>query len=140
MQQSSFSSNLGIFHISDHEYHTPTNTDHDDDHHHHQWSFEENKTFEIAVAELSKDFDSPDTLIHQIALRIPEKTVSQIRQHLKALTEDIEMIEKGLIPIPNYVESSSNHDDKSIKNGAEITKSTNPPRRKGVPWTKHEHE
>ncbi|XP_048334809.2 protein RADIALIS-like 6 [Ziziphus jujuba] len=138
MQQSSFTSDLGIVQIPDHEYNnTTTTTDHH--HHHHHWSFEENKAFEIAVAELSKELGSLDLMIHQIALRFPGKTVSQIEQHLKALTEDIEMIEKGLIPIPNYVESSSNHDDKQIRNGAE-TKSTNPPRRKGIPWTKHEHE
>lgn len=118
----------------------------DDDRH--EWSFEENKAFENAVAELmSKDtVDSPKELlmmVHQIATRIPGKTVRQIKHHLKALSEDIEMIEKGLVPIPNYVDRTSNvtHDH----NGGvvlESTKSTGNtvPRRRGIPWTKEEHE
>lgn len=104
--------------------------DEDDDD---EWSFEENKTFENAIAEwTNKDFgSSEDLMIQQIASKIPGKTVTQIKHHWKALSEDVEMIEKGVIPIPNYV-NVHRINTKSSSNSV--------PRRRGIPWTKQEHE
>ncbi|KAF3440898.1 hypothetical protein FNV43_RR19184 [Rhamnella rubrinervis] len=101
-----------------------------------EWSFEENKRFENEIAEwMSRDYGCSEEvmMIQQIASKIPGKTVAQITHHLKALSEDIEMIEKGVIPIPNYV------DHINTKTKTKPTTNTLP-RRRGIPWTKQEHE
>ncbi|CAK7355504.1 unnamed protein product [Dovyalis caffra] len=95
------------------------------------WSFEENKMFEYSIAEL--DPGSPDCF-ERIAERIPAKTLKQIEDHFQILIEDIEMIESGRIPLPNY---GTNSGDKG--KGPNSNDKPNQ-RKKGVPWTEKEHE
>uniref|UniRef100_A0A803N128 Myb-like domain-containing protein n=1 Tax=Chenopodium quinoa TaxID=63459 RepID=A0A803N128_CHEQI len=57
-----------------------------------EWTKEENKIFENSLAELGIDHND---LFEQIALRIPGKTVEQIKEHFEALVNDIERIESG---------------------------------------------
>ncbi|CAK9139368.1 unnamed protein product [Ilex paraguariensis] len=95
---------------------------------HIEWTFEENKLFENAIAECK--LDSPD-LFQTIASKVPGKTIQQIKEHYEALVEDIEMIESGCVPLPDY---------KTTNNDRDLSVSTHQQRRKGVPWTKEEHE
>ncbi|KAF5453778.1 hypothetical protein F2P56_023499 [Juglans regia] len=116
----------------------PGQLEHDTDHDYHQWSFEENKIFEKALVEF--DFPSPD-LFEKIATRIPRKTLPQIKQHFEALLKDIQMIESGLVPVPDYdgdtdnTTTSDNISAPTIDNKFQHAK-----RKKGKPWSEREHE
>lgn len=109
------------------------------------WTVEENKTFERCIAELdhlSRDF------FENIALRIPRKSVPQIQRHYEALAVDIEIIESGRVPIPDYDESEEKKKKKKRKveekakpsNEPVESESTQTPRRRGVTWSREEHE
>ena len=92
-----------------------------------QWTFEENKRFENALAEFG--LGAPD-LCENIHSRVPGKTLSQIKKHLDDLFEDIDNIEKGIIPIPDY-KSTPTQVKSNPKSKA---------RKKGVTWTEEEHK
>ncbi|XP_059626880.1 transcription factor DIVARICATA-like [Cornus florida] len=93
------------------------------------WSFEENKLFENCLAEFN--LDSPD-LFEKIGLRIPTKTVEDIKKQYEKLVEDVKMIESGFVPLPNYQNISPN---------PPTNNSTRPnPKKRGIPWTKEEHQ
>ncbi|KAH7849648.1 hypothetical protein Vadar_020930 [Vaccinium darrowii] len=96
-----------------------------------EWTFEENKLFEHAIAEF--DHDSSD-MFRKIASRVPGKTIDQIIEHYKALVDDVDMIEQGLVPLPDYEDANEN-DVINRRNN-----SGHQPRRKAIPWTKEEHE
>lgn len=87
------------------------------------WTFEENKRFEIAIAEV--DLGAPD-LFESLQTRVPEKTLWQIKKHFEELFEDIEKIEMGIVPIPDY-NTTTTH----VKSN---------PRKKGTTWTEEEHQ
>ncbi|CAO2814295.1 unnamed protein product [Amaranthus hypochondriacus] len=57
-----------------------------------EWTKEENKIFENSLAEL--DFNRVD-FFEQIALRLPGKTIDQIKKHYEALVNDIARIDSG---------------------------------------------
>ncbi|KAK7856107.1 transcription factor DIVARICATA-like [Quercus suber] len=99
-----------------------------------EWSFEENKIFENALAEF--DLDCPQ-LFEKIAIRLPQKTVPQIKKHLEDLSNDIEMIDSGLISVPNFIKTSETNEKKSAP---AVERKSGKKRRKGVPWTSEEHE
>ncbi|KAK2968806.1 hypothetical protein RJ640_028199 [Escallonia rubra] len=84
-----------------------------------EWSFEENKLFENAIAECG-EANSPG-YFEKIASRVPGKTIYEVIKHYEALVEDVEMIESGRVPLPDY-------------------KTANQHWKKGLPWTKEEHE
>ncbi|PRQ47176.1 putative transcription factor MYB-HB-like family [Rosa chinensis] len=92
-----------------------------------QWTFEENKRFETALAEF--DLGAPD-LFDNIQTRVPGKTLWEIKKHLDDLFEDIEKIETGIIPIPNYKTTPT-----QVKSNPRSQ-----PRKKGVIWTEEEHK
>lgn len=92
-----------------------------------QWTFEENKRFEIALAEV--DLGAPD-LFENLQTRVPEKTLWQIKKHFEELFEDIEKIEMGIIPIPDY-NTTTTH----VKSNP-----SSQPRKKGTTWTEEEHQ
>ena len=83
-----------------------------------EWTWPENKIFEITVAEFGVESEN---LLGNLASRLPKKTISQILNHYKALVEDVRMIEDDLIQVPDY-------------------KANNRPRKKTKPWTAAEHE
>ncbi|KAL6959790.1 hypothetical protein U1Q18_039944 [Sarracenia purpurea var. burkii] len=95
-----------------------------------EWTFEEDKVFENAIAEF--DVTSVDFL-EKIGSKIPGKTLDQIKEHYEALIVDVEKIELGVIPLPDYV------DDSNKKSSSRGTSSARQ-RKKGVAWTKEEHE
>ncbi|KAF7129762.1 hypothetical protein RHSIM_Rhsim10G0191800 [Rhododendron simsii] len=96
-----------------------------------EWTFEENKVFENAIAEFN--LDSPD-IFQKIAFRIPGKTIGQIIEHYEALVEDVEMIESGRIPLPDYKDIENEESKRQNNNSGHLH------RRKGILWTKEEHE
>lgn len=99
-----------------------------------EWNFEENKIFENALAEF--DLNCPQ-LFEKIAIRLPRKTVPQIKEHLEALSNDIEMIDSGLISVPDFIKTSETNEKKSAP---AVERKSGKKRRKGVPWTSEEHE
>ncbi|KAH7849874.1 hypothetical protein Vadar_024235 [Vaccinium darrowii] len=96
-----------------------------------EWTFEENKLFENAIAEF--DHNSSD-IFRKIASRVPGKTIDQIMEHCKALVDDVDMIEQGLVPLPDYKDAINNDVIKWRNNSGHRS------RRKAIPWTKEEHE
>lgn len=113
------------------------------------WTKEENKRFESALALFDKD--SPDRW-HKVAQLIPGKSEADVYRQYQVLEEDVSDIEAGLIPSPGYfppsfkLELANNHSFNSFGKfyeGAGKSSSSSRPseheRRKGVPWTEHEH-
>ncbi|KAJ0039628.1 hypothetical protein Pint_28748 [Pistacia integerrima] len=90
-----------------------------------KWSKEEDKLFEIGIAQLN--FKSLDHVFQHMALKLPGKTLSEIKQHFITLIQDLQLIESGAIPLPNYKTCDKN---KTIQN----------PRKRGVPWNSEEHK
>lgn len=108
------------------------------------WTAEENKLFENALAEV--DPDNP-AFIENVASRIPWKSIDEIKIHYQALVEDVEVIQSGVCPIPKYeTDDQDNRDELQVSNEKEspspATKKTcnGQQRRRGVPWTEDEHQ
>jgi len=97
-----------------------------------KWTLEENKLFENAIAEF--DPGSPD-FFEKISERIPEKTLKQTEDHFLILIEDVEKIESGLTPLPDYGTTSRGDKGKGSNSNDKPKQ-----RKKGVPWTGEEHE
>lgn len=117
-----------------------------------EWTREENTKFENALAEL--DLESPH-LFELIALRVPGKSLSQIKEHYNALVEDIQLIEADLVPLPNYknnvkgkeyvieAETKTHYRTGNKGKGRVLeaeNKTSNQSRKRGIPWTSEEHE
>ncbi|KAI3462281.1 hypothetical protein Pfo_018944 [Paulownia fortunei] len=109
-----------------------------------EWTFEENKLFENALAEI--DPGSP-AFFENVASRVPWKSIEEIKTHYQALVEDVEMIESGHFPVPDYHAVN----DQEKQNKMEAKKEEGSPsneaktrngqqRRRGVPWTEEEHQ
>ncbi|KAF5749850.1 transcription factor DIVARICATA [Tripterygium wilfordii] len=114
------------------------------------WTRELDKAFENALA--THPEDSSDRW-EKIAADVPGKTLEEIKEHYELLVEDINQIEAGCVPLPNYTSSSegsrshagdggtgkkgghynseSNHGSKGSRSDQE--------RRKGIAWTEDEH-
>ncbi|KAK1582370.1 hypothetical protein Q3G72_014355 [Acer saccharum] len=105
--------------------------------HHHdtEWSQEENKVFENALAEL--DHHSPN-LFKKIALRVLGKTLSQIQKHYIDLNKDIQMINLGRVPLPNY--GNVDTADATASTGDVAKKEAKRKRKRGIKWTFEEHK
>jgi len=98
-----------------------------------RWSFEENKAFENAIAELGNECP---TLFQEIALRVPGKSIEQIQMHYAELVRDVEMIENG------FFDSELEGFDlpKSEPNRASNAPRPRLQRKRATPWTDAEHE
>ncbi|XP_020101803.1 transcription factor DIVARICATA-like [Ananas comosus] len=120
------------------------------------WSPEENKVFEEALARI--DGDRPDRW-ERVAEMIPGKTVADVISQYQELENDVSYIEAGLIPFPHYDSSSSfvldweggartNHSYCCVGTGTGTGTgkrsgprgSSDQERKKGVPWTEEEHK
>ncbi|KAL7090672.1 hypothetical protein ACP275_12G056200 [Erythranthe tilingii] len=110
------------------------------------WTFEENKMFENALAEI--DPSSP-AFFENVGSRVPWKTIEDIKNHYQALIEDVGLIESGKFPIPDYEQNNVYHhlEDKKYDQIESINKDEGSPsakngqqRRRGVPWTEEEHQ
>ncbi|KAG6785480.1 hypothetical protein POTOM_011213 [Populus tomentosa] len=62
------------------------------------WTSKQNKLFENALA--MYDPKSPDRW--QNLARAVGKTVEEVKKHYEILVEDVQQIEAGEIPLPNY--------------------------------------
>lgn len=117
------------------------------------WSREQDKAFENALATYPEDdLDRWE----KIAADVPGKTIEEIKHHYEILVDDVNLIESGCVPLPNYTSSSegstshageegtgkkgshlgnfnseSNHGSKASRSDQE--------RRKGIAWTEDEH-
>lgn len=112
------------------------------------WTQEENKLFEDALAHF--DRDTPDRW-EMVAAMIPGKSVQDIITHYKDLEDDVSKIEAGRIPFPGYSSSSFTLDWEN-SHGYEGSKPSycvgakrsggrlDQERKKGVPWTEEEHK
>ncbi|XP_058747851.1 transcription factor DIVARICATA-like [Vicia villosa] len=112
------------------------------------WTHEENKLFENALAIYDKD--TPDRW-HKVAEMIPGKTAGDVMKQYKELEDDVCNIEAGLIPVPGYSTPtspftldwvSSSGYDVSKGNGkrSSLVRGSEHERKKGVPWTEEEHK
>ncbi|KAG5534466.1 hypothetical protein RHGRI_022560 [Rhododendron griersonianum] len=119
-----------------------------------KWTFEENKAFESALAEVG--LDSPAFFNH-VASRVPSKSMDDIKRHYARLLQDVEMIEAGFFPMPRYVTPHDHHLDHVENNqggGDEETRRekvgssskqvarkacSGNQRKRAIPWTEEEH-
>ncbi|KAH6780293.1 hypothetical protein C2S52_011530 [Perilla frutescens var. hirtella] len=93
------------------------------------WTWEEDKAFENALATYYNDADMWD----KIALAVPGKKIDDIKLHYEALSFDVDAIESGKVPLPNYPSEVSVHKErkKSPTHGEQAPR--------GMPWTEEEH-
>ncbi|KAF5745712.1 DnaJ subfamily C member 2 [Tripterygium wilfordii] len=63
------------------------------------WTAKENKAFERALAVYDKD--TPDRW-HNVARAVGGKTAAEVKSYYELLEKDVEHIESGQVPIPNY--------------------------------------
>jgi len=70
-----------------------------------QWTANQNKQFERALALYDKD--APDRW-QNVARAVGGKSAEEVRRHYEILLEDLNQIESGRVPIPNYRSSSGN--------------------------------
>ncbi|KAL4348296.1 hypothetical protein GQ457_17G002400 [Hibiscus cannabinus] len=66
------------------------------------WTPKQNKLFETALARYDKD--TPDRW-HNVAKAVGGKTAEEVQRHYEILIEDLNRIESGRVPIPNYKSS-----------------------------------
>lgn len=113
------------------------------------WTPEENKRFEYALAKFDKD--TPDRW-EQVAASIPGKTAWDVESHYRDLLDDVSDIEAGRIPCPGYDSSSFTLDWETnygfeastqpycIGGKRSAARASDQERKKGVPWTEDEHK
>lgn len=119
-----------------------------------EWSWEQDKAFENALATYPED-DSDRW--EKIAADVPGKTMEEIKQHYELLVDDIGQIEAGCVPLPSYNSSSegstshasdegvggkkgghNGHKNDESNHGTKGSRSDQE-RRKGIAWTEEEH-
>ncbi|MED6159501.1 hypothetical protein PIB30_042824 [Stylosanthes scabra] len=108
-----------------------------------EWSKEENKKFESALAIFDKE--TPDRWL-KVAAMIPGRSVYDVIKQYKELEDDVNDIEAGRVPVPGYIASSftfellhnHNHDGSRRRSNTGVRPSDQE-RKKGVPWTQEEH-
>lgn len=110
-----------------------------------KWTLEENKRFEDALALYDKE--TPDRW-HNVAQRIPGKTVSDVINQYRKLEEDISEIEAGVLVVDGYsndpvtLEWVANNHPQFYSPGEKRCASNRIPdheKKKGIPWTEEEH-
>ncbi|KAL6207431.1 hypothetical protein ACLB2K_018389 [Fragaria x ananassa] len=68
------------------------------------WTSRQNKMFENALAVYDKD--TPDRW-HNLARAVGGKTAEEVKRHYERLVEDVNRIESGEVPLPNYTRTSN---------------------------------
>ncbi|KAF5738473.1 transcription factor DIVARICATA-like [Tripterygium wilfordii] len=107
-----------------------------------EWTREENKKFESALA--IYDEHTPDRWF-KVAAMIPGKTVFDVMEQYRELEDDVSDIEAGRVPIPGYLSSSFTWELVGARNSdgyrkrSLAVKTCDRERKKGVPWTEEEH-
>lgn len=105
-----------------------------------EWSRDQDKAFENALANYPEDVVDR---WEKIAADVPGKTLEEIKRHYVVLFDDINHIESGFVPLPDY-DSFSKSSTKRTGEGGAVKRGTKASssyqdRRKGVPWTEDEH-
>uniref|UniRef100_A0A7N1A1X2 Uncharacterized protein n=1 Tax=Kalanchoe fedtschenkoi TaxID=63787 RepID=A0A7N1A1X2_KALFE len=125
------------------------------------WSRDEDRAFEDAIAtHWVENLEDSDEHWEKIAAALPTKSIHQLKHHYRLLVEDVNDIDAGIIPLPEYVgddaspsssskkspyiADSNNNNNNSKKGfpGHESKANSNrseQERRKGIPWTEEEH-
>lgn len=67
------------------------------------WTAKQNKVFENALAVYDKD--TPDRW-HNLARAVGGKTAEEVKRHYERLVDDVNKIETGQVPFPNYRKSA----------------------------------
>ncbi|GFS40747.1 duplicated homeodomain-like superfamily protein [Actinidia rufa] len=82
------------------------------------WSREEEKAFENAIAIHWAEDSKDEGHWEKIASLVPTKTMEELKKHYQLLVEDVAAIESGHVPIPSYIgeeaSSSSSKDHHGI--------------------------
>ncbi|XP_068646881.1 transcription factor DIVARICATA-like [Aristolochia californica] len=103
------------------------------------WSTRENKVFENALATYGEELpDQWERIFEQLLGKTPE----QIKKHYESLVEDLNFIDAGRIPIPQYANEEEDSDEeyfglRRLKKSKHVVREQQ--RRKGIPWTEDEH-
>ena len=118
-----------------------------------EWTREQDKAFENALATYSEDASDR---WEKIAADVPGKTLEEIKQHYELLVDDVNQIESGCVPLPAYNSTSEGstshggdegtgkkgghlgHYNSESNHGSKVSKSDQE-RRKGIAWTEDEH-
>ncbi|GLJ19560.1 hypothetical protein SUGI_0353470 [Cryptomeria japonica] len=74
------------------------------------WTTKQNKLFEKAIAIYDKD--TPDRW-ENVAAMVDGKAPAEVKKHYEILIDDLESIEAGHVPFPNYRSSGSKKKDGS---------------------------
>lgn len=131
-----------------------------------EWTNEENEIFEYALGDAAAVDPSDPTFFENVAKKLPWKTVEDVKRHYEALVCDVEMIEAGNVPVPDYPplvaemereeakgknammedyydDDGYDYDEEEVevkgKGKKRVTK-RGKQRRKGTPWTEEEHQ
>ncbi|WMV37412.1 hypothetical protein MTR67_030797 [Solanum verrucosum] len=90
------------------------------------WSREQDKIFENTLVIYFND----SNLFMKMEEALPAKSVDDIKDHYNILLKNIDAINFGCAPLPNYLEMQSNA-NKNLRVDVEW--------RRGTPWTEEEH-
>ncbi|CAI9753579.1 unnamed protein product [Fraxinus pennsylvanica] len=129
------------------------------------WSREEEKAFENAIA--MHWIEDSKNQWDKISSMVPSKSIGELKHHYQLLVEDVNAIEAGHVPLPNYIgeETSSStkdhhqglrpgtcsigqsscgfsglgHDSTGMGQACKGVSRADQERRKGIPWTEEEH-
>ena len=111
--------------------------------HNTEWTREENKQFERALAIYDKE--TSDRWLN-VAAMIPGKTVVDVIKRYEELLVDVCEIEAGRVPIPGYlaspftIELVGNQNYDAYRKRPATVRGADQERKKGVPWTEDEHK
>lgn len=72
------------------------------------WTNKQNKLFENAIDVYDKD--TPDRWAN-VAAMVDGKSPAEVKKHYEILIDDLESIEAGHVPLPNYKSPASKKDD-----------------------------
>lgn len=104
------------------------------------WNWEKNKAFEMTLAAYSKDHINP---WEKIAAAVPGTKLEEIKHHHKLLSTDVNSIESGVLPLPNYTINSKDLANDDGKRGTYSKRGMRSEgyqkRSKGQAWTVDEH-
>eukprot|EP00192_Tetraselmis_astigmatica_P020648 CAMPEP_0117673884 /NCGR_PEP_ID=MMETSP0804-20121206/14727_1 /TAXON_ID=1074897 /ORGANISM="Tetraselmis astigmatica, Strain CCMP880" /LENGTH=275 /DNA_ID=CAMNT_0005482685 /DNA_START=292 /DNA_END=1119 /DNA_ORIENTATION=- len=95
------------------------------------WSAEENKLFEVLLAEY---FHAADKF-QKMAPKLPGKSTAALQARHNQLVEDMKNIEAGCVAKPSYSREETDAGASAKAKG----KGSDSERRKGIPWTEEEH-
>ncbi|EPS58348.1 hypothetical protein M569_16468 [Genlisea aurea] len=70
------------------------------------WTAKQNKAFEDALA--TYDRDTPDRW-QNLARAVGGKSVEDVKRHYQKLVQDINHIESGKVPVPNYRDTNNGY-------------------------------